>query len=255
MNDLSSKLEKIKQAKPLEFGNIFDRSIELFKKSWLYCFLLQLFILVVTLPFVFVVYVPFVMSIVANSQKGQVPDGIQTLFQGMSLFYLVVFILGILAAAVFQTALNAAFFRILNNIEEGHEAKVSDLFYFLKGKYFGKVSLLTFAIILISLTAALLCYLPLIYAIIPLSFTTIVFAFNSDMSVGEVVKISFNLGTKKWLISFGLFFVANLMVVILSLLTCGIGTLFLSSFIYIPLYIIYMEVLGNKDVDMVDVSE
>jgi len=245
MNTVTHILEKISQAKALDFGDIFNKSIELFKKSWLYGFLFQLIVLIITLPFIIVLYVPFVMSLVAQSKSGHVdPDTFGALFAGFTGLYLAFFILGILAVTVFQLALQAGFFRIVKNIDFGNDVQVSDLFYFLKGKYFGSVTLLTLAIILISIIAALLCYLPLIYAIIPLSFFTIVFAFNSEMSIGDIVKISFSLGTKKWLISFGLFLVTYIIVVFLTLLTCGIGSLFLSPFIYLPLYFVYKQVIG-----------
>lgn len=242
---LSEIQQKIRNAPALDFGDIFNKSIELYKKSWLYAFLLQLIVLIITLPFIIVLYAPLVMSIVAQSKSGEMdPNIFGSLFAGFTVFYLVIFFLGILAATVFQLALHAAFFRILRQIDEGHEVKASDLFYFLKGKHFGSVTLLMLATIFISLIAALLCYVPLIYAMIPISFFTIVFAFNSDMSIGDIVKISFNLGTKKWLISFGLFIVAYLLVIVLTLLTCGIGSLFLSPFIYLPLYFVYKQVVG-----------
>ncbi|GGK11106.1 hypothetical protein GCM10007962_01560 [Yeosuana aromativorans] len=255
MNNLSSISEKISDAKSLEFGDIFDKSMELFKKSWLYGFLLEIFILIITLPFIIVLYVPFVMSIIADSKQGKMPDGLDSLFAGFTVFYLVLFVLGILAATVFQTALNAGFYRILRAIDQGETVKASDLFYFLKGKYFGRVTMLTFMVILISLISALLCYIPLIYTIIPISFFTIVFAFNPEMQIGDIVNISFKLGTKKWLISFGLFVVANLLVIVLTLLTCGIGALFLSPFIYLPLYFVYKQVVGFDEETTVEIHE
>ncbi|MCF8273950.1 MAG: hypothetical protein K9I95_08975 [Flavobacteriaceae bacterium] len=249
MNTVTHILEKISQAKELDFGDIFNKSFELFKKSWLYGFLFQLIVFIIILPFIIVLYVPFVMSIITQSKSGNVdPDVFGSLFSGFTGLYLVFFVLGILAVTVFQLALQAGFFRIVKNIDHDNEVQISDLFYFLKGKYFGRVTLLTFSIILISIIAALLCYLPLIYAMIPLSFITIVFAFNSELSISDIVKISFSLGTKKWLISFGLFIVTYILVVFLTLLTCGIGSLFLSPFIYLPLYFIYKQVIGFDEI-------
>ena len=237
--------QKIKNAPALDFGDIFNKSIELFKKSWLYGLMLQLFVLAITMPFIIVLYGPLMVAFVAQAKSGHFdPDIFGSLFTGFTVFYLVVFFFGILAAAVFQLALQAAFFRIIRAIDQGQEIKASELFYFLKGKYFGSVTLLMIATILVSLIAALLCYVPLIYAIIPISFFAIVYAFNSEMSIGNIVSISFNLGTKKWLISFGLFFVTYLLVVFLTIITCGLGSLFLSPFVYIPLYFIYKEVVG-----------
>jgi hypothetical protein len=242
---LSEIQTKIRNAPALDFGDIFNQSVELFKKSWLYGLMFQLIVLVITLPFIIVLYVPFVMSMIAQSKSGHFnPDIFGSLFAGFTLFYIVVFILGIFAAAVFQFALQAALFRIIRFIDEGKEVKISDLFYFLKGKYFGSVTLLMLATIIVTMIAALLCYVPLIYAIIPISFFIIVFAFNSEFSIGDIVSISFNLGTKKWLISFGLFVVVYLLVVFLTLLTCGLGALFLSPFVYLPLYFVYKQVIG-----------
>ena len=240
--------QKISNAPQLDFGDIFNKSVELFKKSWLYGLLLELVILIITLPFIIVLYVPFVSSLVAQSKGGLLDSEIfSSLFAGFTVFYMVIFVFGILAATVFQLALQAGFFRIINQIDEGKEVKASDLFFFLKGKYFGSVTLLMLATVLIALIAALLCYVPLIYAFIPLSFFTIVFAFNSEMSIGDIVKISFSLGTKKWLISFGLFIVTYFLVIALTILTCGIGALFLSPFIYLPLYFVYKQVIGFND--------
>jgi len=237
--------EKIKNAPALAFEDIFNKSVELFKKGWLYGLILELIILIITLPFIIVLYGPLVVSLVGQSKSDHFNSDIfSSIFAGFTAFYLIVFVFGILAAVVFQLALQAGFFRIMKAIDEGKEVKASDLFYFLKGKYFGSVTLLMIATILVSLIAALLCYVPLIYAIIPISFFTIVYAFNPELSIGDIVQISFNLGTKKWLISFGLFIVTYLLVIFLTILTCGIGSLFLSPFVYLPLYFVYKEVVG-----------
>lgn len=250
---LSEIQQKISNAKALEFGDIFNKSIELFKKSWLYGFLYQLFVIIIMLPFLIVLYVPLLMSMLAQAESGHVdPNTFNGLFAGFTAFYLVLFFLGILAASVIQLALHAGFYRIIKSIDQGNEVKASDLFYFLKGKYFGSVTVLMLATFLVSLAFALLCYIPLIYAFIPISFFTIVYAFNPEMSIGDIVRVSFSLGTKKWLLSFGLMVVAYLLVVLLVIVTCGIGSLFLSPFIYLPLYFIYKEVVGFDDQDELD---
>jgi len=250
---LSEIEAKIKNAPALDFGDIFNKSMELFKKGWLYGLLLQLFVIIIMMPFIIILYVPFVMAIIAQSGSGNIdPNIFGSMFAGFSMLYIIIFILGILAATVFQLALNAGFFRLLKLIDSGQSVKAADLFYFLKGKYFGSVTLLMLSTVIISLIAATLCYVPLIYAIIPLSFFTIVFAFNPEMGVGDIVKVSFNLGTKKWLISFGLFFVTYLLVIFLTILTCGIGSLILTPFIYLPLYFVYKEVIGFDFSDEVD---
>ena len=123
---LSEIQAKIRNAPVLDFGDIFNQSVELFKKSWLYGLMFQLIVLVITLPFIIVLYVPFVMSMIAQSKSGHFnPDIFGSLFAGFTIFYIIVFIFGIFAAAVFQLALQAALFRIIKDIDEGKEVKAS----------------------------------------------------------------------------------------------------------------------------------
>jgi hypothetical protein len=52
---------KIANAGKMDFGTIFNQSIELFKKSWLQGFLMQLFVVILMLPFIIILYVPLFM--------------------------------------------------------------------------------------------------------------------------------------------------------------------------------------------------
>src|SRR5690606_24735057 len=90
-------------------------------------------------------------------------------------------------------------------------------------------------------------YLPLFYVIVPLTLITPIFAFNSNFSPSEVIKASFSLGNKKWLIVFGLMFVSGILAELVGLLLCGVGLLFTISFIYLPTYHIYKETIGFDD--------
>ena len=170
---------KIAQAKDLEFGTIISQSIELYKKSWLQGFLLQLFVMILMIPFFIVLYMPMVMMAVSQAESGNFdPNNMNSLFAGFSVVYVLLLIVGILIIGVVQIALIAAFHRILRNLDEGREARTSDLFYFLKGKHLGKIVVLMLVSILIAIPAALFFYLPFIYVIVPMSFFTITFAFN-----------------------------------------------------------------------------
>lgn len=243
--EIQSKLDN---AKALDFGTIFSQSIELYKKSWLQGFLLQLFVMILVSPFIIMLYVPFIMMLISQSDSGQFdPNAMDGVFAGFSVFYIILFIIGILIIGAIQFALNAAFFRILRNLDHGQEARTADLFYFLKGKYLGKLVLIMLVTILISIPAALLLYLPLIYVMVPLSFIGIMFSFNPEWTVGEIVGSSFRLGNKKWLLTFGLLVVSYIMVMLLTLVTCGIGSLFITAFMYHPIYFIYKETIGFDD--------
>lgn len=239
---------KIANASALDFGTIFNQSIELFKKSWLQGFLMQLFVVILMLPFIIILYVPLFMSLAAQSESGQVdPNAMNSFFAGLSIVYILMFIIGILVIGAIQVSLNAAFFRILRNLDEGREVKTSDLFYFMKGEYFGKILLLMLVTILISIPAALLFYLPLIYVMVPLSFFAIVFAFNPEWSIGDIVSSSFRLGNNKWMLTFGLLVVCYIIMMILTVMTCGLGSLFLAPFMFHPIYYIYKGTVGFED--------
>ncbi|MEO5788324.1 hypothetical protein [Gelidibacter sp.] len=239
---------RIAQAKDLDFGTIFNLSIELFKKSWLQGFLLQLFVIILMVPFFIVIYVPIVMMAISQADSGHFdPNDMSGLFAGLSVFYVLFIIVGIFIIGVVQVALTAAFFRILKNVDEGLEAKTSDLFYFLKGKHLGKILVLMLVTVLIAIPAALFFYLPLIYVMIPMSFFSITFAMNPEWSVGDIVSSSFRIGNKKWLLTFGLLFVSYMAVGILTFVSCGLGSLFLAPFMYHPIYFIYKETVGFDD--------
>ena len=104
-----------------------------------------------------------------------------------------------------------------------------------------KLSLATFGI---SLAAMSLCFFPIIYVMVPLSLMNVIFAFNPELSVSEIIKAGFKLGNKKWLLVFGLSIVSGMLAEIVGLLMCCIGILVTISFVYIPVYFVYKESIG-----------
>lgn len=242
---ISQLEEKIQNAMALDFGTIFSESIELFKKTWVQGFLLQIFNLVIALPFIIILYVPLIGFVLANAENGY--DDSETLsafFAGMSILYILFLIVGIFVLGAVQVALNAAFFRIMKKLDHNEATTTNDFFYFLKGKYLSKALILMIVSILISIPAVILCYIPFIYVIVPMSYFSFFFAFNPDLSVGDIVKASFGLGNKKWLISFGLLIVSSLLAQIVGLLLCLVGVFFTAAFVYHPTYLIYKHVIG-----------
>lgn len=237
--------EKIKNAKRLDFGTIFSESIELFKKTWVQGFLLQLITFVIVLPLILVIYIPLITMLINESKYGYSnPDVFEDFFAGMSFIYILFFIVAIFAIATISFALKAGFFRIMKKFDFGEQVATSDLFYFFKAKYFSKTFVLVLAAFGISILAALLCYLPVFYVMIPLTFLNVIFAFHPEMSTGDLVNACFKLGHKKWWLTLGLIIVSGLLAEIVGLLLCGIGILFTAAFVYHPLYLIYKEVIG-----------
>lgn len=239
---------RIDNAKALDFGTIFNQAIELYKKSWIQGFLMQLIGLVISLPLILLLYLPFITMIISQSESGHMdPDAFNSFFAGLSFLYLFFFVFGVLIIATISVALNAGFYRILKDLDHNRATTTSQLFYFFKMNYLGKIAGLMLIAVAIAIPSALLCYIPLIYVIVPMSFFMAVFAFNPELGVGDIVTISFKLGNKKWLLTFGLLVVSYICIMILALVTCGLGSLFLTPFMYHPIYFIYKETIGFDD--------
>ena len=253
MHTIESLIDKINNAKELDFGTILSESIELFKKTWLQGFLLQLFTVIIMLPLIIVLYIPLIGIFIAQADGGySSPSDFNAFFAGMSIFYILFVIVGVFVLGAISVALNAAFFRIMKMLDHNEQVTTSDFFYFIKTKYLSKIFVLMLASIGIAILAALLCYLPIFYVMVPLSYFSVFYAFNPELSVGEIVKASFKIGTKKWLISFGLILVASLMAQLVGFLLCFIGLLFTATFVYHPIYIIYKIVIGFEEVSEIE---
>ncbi len=253
MTKISSLLQKIENAKALDFGTIFSESIELFKKTWLQGFLLQLFTLIIMMPLIIIIYLPLIGIAIAQQEDGSIdPEAFNGVFAGMSILYVLFIIVGVFVLGAITVALNAAFFRIIQKLDYNESVSTSDFFYFVKGKYLSKIFILMLASFGIAIVAALLCYLPIFYVMIPLSYFSLIYAFNPELSVIDIVKVSFKLGNKKWLITFGLVIVASFLSQIIGFLLCGIGLLFTAAFVYHPTYLIYKHVIGFDETDAID---
>lgn len=255
MNTIDYLQEKINNAKELDFGTIFNASIELFKKTWLQGFLLQLFNIIIMLPLIIVLYIPLFTFIFAQAKSGNSnPEMFSDFFVGMSFLYILFVIVGVFVLGVVSVALNAAFFRIMRTLDEGETIKTSDFFCFINGKYLSKTFMLMLVTVLIAIPSVLLFYIPLIYMMVPFSLFALIFAFNPELNVGDIVKISFKLGHKKWLLIFGLIFVCSLLAQVVGFILCGIGTLFTAAFVYHPTYLIYKEVIGFDNDDEISTN-
>ncbi|WP_353778213.1 hypothetical protein [Winogradskyella sp. 3972H.M.0a.05] len=236
--------QKIQNAKALDFGNIFNDSIELFKKVWVQGLVVRLLMIVLSIPLYFVAYIPMIFfGILSGSLASSSLEELG--FLALIVMSLIMLFLSLILM-VMQFALYAAFYRIcmhkdLNIMER------EDYFYFFKKRYFSKMFKLCIAVFGISILASLLCVIPLIYAMIPLAFINVIFAFNPEKSISDIIRIAFDLGNKKWLITFGLVMVTLVLAIIFGFLMCLIGTIVTYSFVMLPLYFVYKEVVGFSD--------
>lgn len=246
---LSEFEQKVNHAKQLDFGIIFSESIELFKKVWLQGLITVLLNIVAIIPFYCIIYVPLLAFDID-------PEFINN-NEDVNLTFIILIALFFIAFAIIASAINmgfmSAFYRICKQKNFGEIVK-DDYFYYFKKPYFLKLIQLSLMVTGISMLATLLCVLPLIYVLVPLSFISVVFAFNPDQSVTNIVKASFKLGNKKWLITFGLLIICGLLAEIVGMLMCFIGLFVTAMFAYIPIYVIYKEVIGVENIEPESVS-
>lgn len=250
MNQFDNLLYRINNARALDFGDIISNSIELFKKVWLKGLVVVLFVVFSA------ICIGFVFSLV-----GLAPVLDQDIFndtfdiKALAAFYSSSALYGIpqnMLISTINIAFVAAFYRICEQTlsgESGHE----DYFYFFKKEYFTKVFMLGIIYTAITTIAQFLCFIPFIYVFVPLSYFAVILAHNPELSEIEIVKASFALGNKKWLITFGTMFVAGL-VAMLGILGCVIGIVFTISIIYLPSFLIYKDAVGFDETSPFDGS-
>ena len=238
-------LNKIQSSKLIDFGDLFNESLDLFKKVWIQGLLLQLFSIIIMLPFIISLYLPyFRLGLDGNlNQEMSSMDLSSALIEEFGTSLIWIYVLMFVVSLV-SSLLHLGFYRIVKEMDHENPFVLSDFFYFFKSPVLGKALGVLLAYTGIAILAALLCFFPLIYAIIPLLFMLPVFAFNTHLSISEVVKVAFALGNKKWGITFLILILNMILFNVVIFVTCGLGTLFISCFLYLPQYIIYKKVIG-----------
>ncbi|MEL4308627.1 hypothetical protein [Joostella sp. CR20] len=234
-------LNKIAQSPRLDFGDIFGKSIDLFKKTWTQGLLLLLTSLVLVIPLVILLYSPMFVSAFTGDFD---PETGKDLPVGAIIAFAVIFIPVLILIQTVGLALMSGYYKIIQEIDLKGAVQNASLFMFFKSQYLGKLFTISFFSIVITLLAMLLCVIPMFYVAIPLYFVAVVFAFNPELSAKENIQVCFKLGHKKWWLTFGLVMVAGLLAEMVGLLLCGIGLLFTASFPYLPIYLIYKDAVG-----------
>lgn len=231
---------KIQHANHLDFGQIFSESIELFKKVWIQGLITVLLSLGFSIPFTFTITIPMSFLGILSENHPSMANNIVPLI--LLIVVLVSFVL-VVGLTIVLLGLKAAFYRVIFQYDMDMKVK-EDYFYFLKRPYLGKTIALSFSYLGIILLATLLCYFPVIYVMVPMNFLFVIYAFNPELTVSNLVKVSFELGNKKWFITFGLTLVAGILAQTIGFMMCFVGIFATASFVSIPLYVIYKQVIG-----------
>ena len=239
---------RVQNAKALDFGDIFNKSIELFKKVWVQGLVMLLIMMLIMLPFYFLMFLPMIGAgmMDANAFEPNSLGQSSEFNPALMIPFFLLLIVFVFLATVLSFGMKAGFYRICR-LKDLNEVGSDDYFHYFKKPYLGKLIKLSLATVGISFVAAILCYVPLFYVIVPITLMNLIFAFNPEQSVTEIIKSGFALGNKKWLITFGLIFVSSFLASMVGMLMCGIGILVTVSFAYIPAYFIYKESIGFEE--------
>lgn len=251
--NLTELSNKITNAPDLDFGNIFGEAFELFKKTWGEGILMLLLSTILVIPAVLILYIPIFAAAASGIPESSIEAG------NLSPWYMITFgLLFLPVMALVQTivlGLTAGYYRVVKEKDLGLGSGRANMFMFLKKEYLGKLFLLSIMSLGIALLAVILCYLPVFYVAVPIGLIPIILAFNPELTAKEILKASFKLGNKKWVLLFGLIIVSYLLSSIVGMLLCGIGILFTSSFVYLPYYLVYKHSVGFEETDKISQIE
>ncbi|MBT8301743.1 MAG: hypothetical protein KJO63_10445 [Maribacter sp.] len=229
---------KIAESNPLDFGSIFSKSIELFKKVWVQGFVIVLLTFAIIIPFYILMYLPLLIAGVSDPEMLRSEEIPPEVFLPM----IIIMPFVILGITVVSLMLNAAFLRICK-VKDLNLSEADSYFYYFKKEYVSTVialSLLSLGLILLGLLA---CGLGVFYMIVPISLFPAFLAFDKELSAMEILKSSFALGNRNWLVIFGLIIIMGI-VAELGVLLCFVGVLFTAMLAKIPIYFMYKDSIG-----------
>lgn len=236
--DIHSLHQKILKRQALDFGSIFNTSIELFKKVWIQGFIVLLLTFVTILPFYVMIYIPMIAAGITDPEVLRSEELPSSVVIGM-IILLPVVLIGVIT---FSLALNAAFLKICKQYD-ANEATTDDYFYFFKEGHLGKVFKVALIMLGLTFLGTLACGIGMIYLIVPFSLFPAFLAFKEELSALEMVKASFFLGNKNWLVIFGLVVVLSI-IAELGVILCCVGVLFTAMLSKVPIYFIYKHGVG-----------
>lgn len=244
-------LSKIIQDTPkIDFSDLFNESVLVFKKVWIQGILFQLLNFLIGIPLLFINAEILDLDQIDSASDSllfrMINDDVllTSPLSDLGLWYFSLFV-----TILLSIVLSFGFFRIVKRIDTGESFEFSDFFYFLNSDRLSKSILLMLSYLGIAILATLLCVLPLFYVMIPLLFVAPIVAYNSDqLTVTEILKLAFQLGHKKWGITFIVTVLNGILLYLITAFTCGLGSLIFGCFVQMPVYVIYKKTFEARRV-------
>lgn len=231
-------LNDIENSNPLDFGSIFSRSLDLFKHVWLQGFMIVILTFVTIIPFYVLIYIPLLIAGVTD------PEMLKSEQAPPEIIIPMVMLLPLMIIAIIAISLllNAAFLRICRN-KDLNLAQSDNYFHYFKKEYVLKALVLSLMMLGLMLLGLLACGLGIIYLVVPISLMPAFLAFKGELSAMEIMKSSFSLGNKNWLVIFGLIIIMGF-IAELGVLLCFVGVLFTAMLAKIPVYFMFKDAVG-----------
>lgn len=236
-------VSKIEKGIPIDFGNVLSKSFDLFKKVWLQGFLHLIIVIAITLPMIAIVFSPLMLLSVGESYTTDFDIDDPAFSITLIIAMIICGVIAVILTTTIAIGTLSGFYYICKEADMMGDTNAGYFFRYLSKKYFLKTLGLGAAYIGIMILGYACCFLPLLYLMVPLSLFTVVYAFNPDFTISEIINISFKMGNKNWFMLFGLAVVGG-MIAQLGILLCGIGLLFTMCFTHLQLYYVYKDTIG-----------
>ena len=190
------------------------------------------------IPFYILMYIPLIIAGVTDPEmlrSEEIPPEVLI----PMVIIMPIFFLGIMAVGFM---LNAAFLRICK-IKDLNLLESDNYFHYFKKEYVSKTVILALMALGLMLLGVLACGIGVFYMIVPISLFPAFLAFDKELSAKEILKSSFSLGNKNWLVIFSLIIVMGI-IAELGVLLCFVGVLFTAMLAKIPVYYMYKDSIG-----------
>ncbi|NAS30068.1 hypothetical protein GTQ40_03715 [Flavobacteriaceae bacterium R38] len=255
------KIEKVlREGYNLDIGDIFNKSFEIYKKTW---GIIAGGILIVGIIAIILVFIFF--SIFLGISFSSLDSFDPLTFQSAP-FFLSSLSFSIIISALLSPV-TAGFIKICKDAKDQKELSLGTIFEYYKAPYFGNIII---ASILVAIISGLLSYLfqfvlfiPLMNYLVSLLLSTITILMLpliifKNLNALQAFDFSIKLVSKNFFIVFVLILLATILA-FLGLLACLVGIFFTMPILYAVQFCIYDEVLGDDDevseIDMIGNTE
>jgi len=140
--------QKINENKSLDFGDLFNKSIELFKKVWLQGLIQYILTGVLMVPVILILYVPMMLVMISLGLMNESVGSFEELGLGFGIVagvgMFVLYIIAIVLMFSVQLIMRAAFYKVCKDKDANPKASSDEYFFYFKKKYLKKIIVLSF---------------------------------------------------------------------------------------------------------------